>query len=138
MAPASNALFSNPSGLVVDGTGNTVYHVTDTGNHTLRRISPGGAITLAGMAGESGPTSSPGNLARFNSPLGIALDKSGVLYVADSSSHAIREVTPAGAGHHPGGLLEVGACSTDRTGGGALFNSPTNSSPWTARERLCL
>ncbi len=119
----TNALFSNPSGLVVDGTGN--IYVTDTGNHTLRRISPGGAVvTLAGMAGESGPTNGPGNLARFNSPLGIALDKSGVLYVADSGNHAIREVTPAGMVTTLAGLLENWG-STDGTGGGALFNSPT-------------
>ena len=119
----TNALFYNPTGLAVDVAG-TIY-VSDSGNHTIRRITSGGVVvTLAGLAGESGATDGPGSLARFNSPLGLAVDKSGVLYVADSGNHAIRTVTPAGVVSTLAGLPETWG-SADGTGSAALFNSPS-------------
>ncbi len=93
--PAANARFKRPSGVVGDAQGN--LYVADTYNHTIRKIAPdGSATTLAGKALETGTADGAGAAARFNYPFGLALDRSGNLYVADRSNHAIRKITPAG------------------------------------------
>ncbi|MDB6018834.1 MAG: hypothetical protein JWR19_3323 [Pedosphaera sp.] len=118
----TNAFFNNPSGVALDNNG-TLY-ITDTGNHTIRRIAPSGAVdTLAGKAGESGTTNATGNLARFNTPLGIAVDQSGVLYVADSANQLIRRITSAGAVSTLAGIPEVWG-SADGPVNTATFNCP--------------
>jgi len=92
----NDARFWNPQGLVVDGAGN--IYVADTGNNTVRKITPMGVVTtLAGLAGASGATDGVGVDARFNSPGGMAVDRRGNIYVADTGNGAIREITPAGA-----------------------------------------
>lgn len=91
----ANARFTFPYGMALDGAGNT--YVADTFNHTIRKITSGGVVsTLAGLAGVSGSTDGPGSSARFLSPYGIALDAAGNIYVADTSNHVIRKITPGG------------------------------------------
>ncbi|HVT43358.1 MAG TPA: hypothetical protein VMT00_03110 [Thermoanaerobaculia bacterium] len=85
------ARFRYPSGVAVDIDG-TVY-VADTANSAIRRIDPGGVVsTVAGKQGEPGVDDGPADLARFGFPTGLALDVHGVLYIADSSNHAIRRI----------------------------------------------
>jgi streptogramin lyase len=118
--PAASLL--NPEGIAVD-TGGNVY-VADTGNHTIRKITPEGIVsTLAGSAGQSGTANGAGDVARFNQPTGVAVDASGNVFVADMNNHAIRKITPSGdvttlAGSigNPGDL--------NGTGTGAYFNYP--------------
>lgn len=91
----SAARFLYPDALTVDGAGNV--YVADTGNNTIRKITSAGVVTtLAGSAGLSGSTNGSGNAARFNYPLGITVDEAGIVYVADSSNHMIRKITPEG------------------------------------------
>ncbi len=91
----SGALFNHPTGLAVDGSGS--LYVTDTGNSTIRKISPAGAVTtLAGLPGIAGLTDGTGSGAFFNQPLDVALDSVGNLYVADTGNATIRKITPAG------------------------------------------
>lgn len=86
------ARFWNPQGLAVDGTGN--IYVADTGNNTIRKISPMGQVTtIAGLPGSTGSADGSGPQARFNGPAGIAVDKNGNLYVADTNNHTVRKVT---------------------------------------------
>ncbi len=92
---AGAARFYNPNSLVADPAGN--LYVTDTFNHTVRRIAADGTVsTLAGTPRTSGRTDGTGAAARFYSPNGIAIDAAGSLYVADRSNHAIRRITPGG------------------------------------------
>lgn len=91
----SNALFSRPTGLAVDGSG-TLY-VADTNNHTIRKISPAGeTTTLAGDAGNPGSNDGQGAAARFNFPNGIAVDATGNVYVTDPVNARIRKITASG------------------------------------------
>lgn len=49
----SAARFNNPRAIAVDPNGN--LYVADSGNHTIRKITPEGAVTtLAGLAGSRG------------------------------------------------------------------------------------
>ncbi len=77
------------------GAGNV--YVADTANHTLRKITPEGMVTtLVGLAGNPGNSDGNGDHARFWNPQGVAVDKLGNIYVADTGNSSIRKVTPAG------------------------------------------
>ena len=79
----------------MDAAGNV--YVTDSNNHTLRKVTPAGVVTtVAGLAGTSGSADGTGTDARFNFPWGVAVDAAGNVYVADSNNSSIRKVTPAG------------------------------------------
>ncbi len=69
--PALQASFNTPSGIAADAQGN--LYVADTGNHAIRRIGTDGQVTtLAG--GEQGHVDGPAAQARFDAPMGIAVD----------------------------------------------------------------
>jgi sugar lactone lactonase YvrE len=118
----ANALFNSPSGIVLAPNG--YLYVTDTGNDTIRSVSTSGVVTtIAGSPGQLGTTNAVGSLARFSSPLGIAVDATGLLYVADSGNHEIRLVTTAGSVTTFVGFATVWG-SADGTGTNAMFNGP--------------
>ena len=61
-------------------------------------MSPTGVVTtLAGSAGVPGSADGTGSNARFYFPESVAVDAAGNVYVADTSNHTIRKITPAGA-----------------------------------------
>jgi hypothetical protein len=65
--------------------------VADTGNHAIRRIGTDGQVTtLAG--GEQGHADGPAAQARFDAPMGIAVDAQGQVYVADTFNDRIRVI----------------------------------------------
>jgi sugar lactone lactonase YvrE len=91
------AKFGSPYGVAVDSAG-TVY-VADSSNHRIRKITPGGTVsTLAGSGTAGGFAEGSGTAAKFKSPFGVAVDSAGTVYVADSSNHRIRKITPGDAG----------------------------------------
>ncbi len=93
--PGSGALFNNPGGVAVAASG--VVYVADTGNSTIRKITPAGAVTtIAGLPGIAGLMDGPGGAAWFNQPQGLVLDAAGNLYVTDTGNAAIRKINPAG------------------------------------------
>jgi sugar lactone lactonase YvrE len=89
------ARFWFPSGATVDRDNN--LYVVDAGNNTVRKITAGGVVTtLAGTAGAVGGADGTGPAAQFSSPVDVAVDGAGNLYVADSLNYIIRKVTPDG------------------------------------------
>jgi streptogramin lyase len=115
-----DARFNSPQGVAI-GPDDLLY-VTDTGNHTLRRISKAGFVaTLAGQAGT--PGSSDGVSALFNKPLGIAVNSNGDIFVADSQNRIIRKYVAGGVTTLAGSAGSAG--SADGTAGAARFNEPT-------------
>src|SRR5579872_2640897 len=93
---ASAATFANPQGIAVDSSGN--IYVSDPGAVVVRKIASNGTISTyagtgaAGFSGDGGPAIS----ARLYGPLGLAVDPSGNLYIADADNNRIRQVTPSG------------------------------------------
>jgi sugar lactone lactonase YvrE len=97
----SAAQFESSYGVAVDQS-NNVY-VADSGNNTIRLITPDGIVaTLAGLAGARGTAGGTGTPARFYFPEGVAADNSGNLYVADTGNDTI--VSGMGAAFYTGGL----------------------------------
>lgn len=90
----TSASFVRPSCVRVAPNG--AVWVVDPEAFTVRRIANGNVVTVAGKHLVSGTTDGTGAAARFTSPRGCALDKSGNLYVADVYAYRIRKVTPAG------------------------------------------
>jgi len=118
----TNASFSNPWGLAIDSSNN--LYVADTGNDTIRKITPSGAVsTLAGQAGNYGSANGTGSGALFGAPRGLVVDTNGNVYVADTSNETIRKITPAGVVTTLAGLVNSFG-TADGTGNGARFNFP--------------
>lgn len=92
-ATGAAARFKSPRGLAIDANGN--LYVADTGNFTIRKITPEGVVTtVAGAAGSSGTAEGSAGNARFANPVAVAVNASGTLYVADNLR--IRSITSAG------------------------------------------
>lgn len=93
---AVGPIFIGPLGDMTIDNSNNLY-VTDTGDHTVRKITPAGVVTtLAGLNGVSGYVDGTGSQARFKSPKGITFDPAGYLLVGDSGNNYIRKVTLGG------------------------------------------
>ena len=78
-------------------------------------------ITLAG-SGAQGKVNGTGTAASFNTPLGVAVDATGNVYVADWLNQLIRKISPAGVVSTLAGSGVLGA--TNGIGTAASFNSP--------------
>ena len=116
------ARFNQIHGIAVDGAGNV--YAADFGNHTIRKITGDGVVTtLAGQAGSPGNSDGTGATARFSAPYDVTVDGNGNVYVADTSNHTIRRITPAGVVTTLAGVAgNVG--STDGIAREAKFSVP--------------
>jgi hypothetical protein len=115
-------------GFAVDTSG--IVYVVDKYNHKIRAIYPN--QTVITLAGGSTTERSPGSIngigssALFYWPSGIAVDLSGIVYVADTNNHKIRVIYPNQtvitlAGGATGGTTSG---SVNGVGSNALFNQP--------------
>ena len=86
----SAAQFSGPYGVIVNSSG-TVY-VADYYNNRIRRITPAGVVTTLAGSGVGGFADGTDSAAQFNSPIGVAVDSSGTVYVGDTSNQRIRKI----------------------------------------------
>ena len=108
------ARFNAPSRLETDAEGN--LYVTDTGNSAIRSITPAGAVVTLAGSGSCGSSDGSGAQATFCNPKGIALDRWGNLWVADSGNHTVRRIDLQGRVSTVAGA--PGACgSADGDGG---------------------
>lgn len=126
--PGATATFCRPNAIARDASGN--LYVTDTGNNRIRKISPAGSVTTYAGAGPSNciaatpvPTfaDGPAGTATFYSPVGIAVDSAGIVYVADSGNNRIRAITP---GRVTSTLAGTVAGFSDGSATGAKFLVP--------------
>jgi sugar lactone lactonase YvrE len=122
--PATSATLSNPWSVAVDGQGN--LYVADTSNQRVRKVSAVGTITTIagtgtqGFSGDGGPATS----ARLHNPYGVAVDRQGNVYIADSENHRVRKVS--------GGTITTiaGTGSRGYSGEGGAATSAQLNWPW--------
>jgi sugar lactone lactonase YvrE len=91
--PATKAEISDSSGGYVDASDNLL--IADSGNQRVRAVNTSDIInTIAGggSAGDKGPAKK----ALLSYPVGVAIDGSGNLFIADSGTPVIREVSAKG------------------------------------------
>ena len=118
---ALGSQFDTPSGVAVDKQGN--IFIADTSNNRIRKLSADGRTvsTVAG-SGASGSKDGPAGEAEFDGPIGIAVDRKGNIFVADTYNDSIRRISVEGnvttiAGGGIPGYVDGQAAS-------ALFDTP--------------
>ncbi len=118
---ALTATFNGPDGVAVDSLGNV--YVADFYGSLIRKITPAGVVSTFAGSGTAGLVNGTGTAASFGGPKSLAIDTAGNLYVADSTNHVIRKITPAGVVSTFAGSGVVG--SANGTGTAASFNTPS-------------
>ena len=119
----ADARFNQPTGLALDVDSHLI--VADVANDCIRKVvtAEGRVTTVAGRAGHEGFAHCEGAAARFNSPVGVAVDGNNNILVADTDNHRIRMIAGADArvmtvsGSSEAGILD---------GASARFNKPFN------------
>ncbi|MBM3270483.1 MAG: hypothetical protein FJZ01_22845, partial [Candidatus Sericytochromatia bacterium] len=91
---STSARFRNPVALAVDASG-TLY-VADRGNNRIRKVTPGGFVSTLAGDGTAAFADGASTSARFNNPVGVAVDATGTVYVADSNNQRIRTISSGG------------------------------------------
>ncbi len=90
---AVQALLKNPYGVAIDGIG-TLY-LSEHGNHRVRKVTTDGKISTVagtGVAGDKGDKAP----VQLKGPRGLAVDREGNLYIADTDNHRSAESRPTG------------------------------------------
>lgn len=124
---AENSEFGMPSGIAFarDGSifvadGSNLYR---PGNNVIRKISTDGIVSTFAGSGKSGLKDGSAREAEFNSPMALALDAKGNVYVSDTGNHCIRMVTTDGTVKTIAGIPGKPGFS-DGPGKNAQFNTP--------------
>jgi sugar lactone lactonase YvrE len=94
--PAINAALHSPEGLTLDSGGN--LYIADSGNHCVRKVDVNGKIST--IAGNGNPAFSgdggPAREAELSSPMGVAVDTQGNVYIADTANQRLRGINTSG------------------------------------------
>jgi uncharacterized protein (TIGR03437 family) len=95
--PATSAMLNHPRSVAVDALGNV--YVADTANNRVRRIDTLGNISTVAGNGTTDFAAADGVATQqgLSDPRGVALDRAGNLYVAETGHNRVRKISPAGA-----------------------------------------
>jgi glucose/arabinose dehydrogenase len=116
----NSAQFDTPYGIDIDNDGN--LYVADRENHRIRKITPSGVVSTLAGSGAADYIDDIGIAAAFNTPLDLAVDTNGNVFVSDESNHVIRKITPDGTVTTFAGTGVPG--DVDGTAIEARFNQP--------------
>jgi hypothetical protein len=92
--PATSAQLSvRPYTVALDSS--DALYIADAFNHCIRRVGADGIITTVAGNGTPGYSGDGGAAvkAQLNTPTGVAVDQSGILYIADLNNNRIRRVS---------------------------------------------
>jgi len=121
---AQLAKLNQPAACAVDTAGN--LFIADTGNHTIRKVTPDATIHTvagsgaAGLSGDEGPAVA----AQLQGSRGVAVDDNGDIFIADTGNNSIRQVTPDGLIHTIAGQAAAGFGGDGGPAASAQLNGP--------------
>ncbi len=118
--PSSVVASFKPDGVAVDSVGN--LYVADGDGNKIRKITAAGLVTTFAGSGNAGFADGLGAEASFSCPIGVAVDGSGNVYVAEYFGQKIRKITAAGVVSTLAGSNSNG--SAEGTGAAARFDYP--------------
>ncbi len=122
-ATGTSASFDEPVGVAADSSGN--LYVADKLNNLIRKITTGAVVSTLAGSGARGHTDAVGTSASFNLPEGVAVDSFGNVFVADTTNHTIRKITPGGSvSTYAGIALTPGFVNSNTVATAAEFDTP--------------
>ena len=123
--PATAASLYYPYSMVADPSG-TIY-ISDYGNERIRKVKTNGIISTIAGIGSSGFSGDggPATAGEFHTPIGIAIDTTGNLYVSDYGNNRIREIDVNGTLSTFAGNGFAGNSGDGGPATGAELNTPT-------------
>jgi DNA-binding beta-propeller fold protein YncE len=110
--------FDTPSHIAFDRDGD--LFIADTGSHTIEKVDPKGERSIvAGTRGKAGFNDGAASEAKFNGPVGLAVDGEGRVFVADTYNDKVR-------------VIENGSVRTlaEKTEDGKGFRTPLGLAVW--------
>ena len=116
----NNGSTTDFTGIVLDAAGN--IYASDLAHNIILEIKPDGTSGVFAGSGAKSSTDGKGTAASFNQPVGLAIDASGNIFVADQGSDEIRKVAPDGTVITIAGNGSKGAVNA--TGTNASFFNP--------------
>ncbi|MFF4948468.1 RICIN domain-containing protein [Streptomyces chattanoogensis] len=122
--PAVSAQLNCPREVAVDSSG--AVYIVDAGNHRIRKVTADGKISTvagtgtAGFSGDDGPATA----ARLNLPMGVAVDRTGVLYLSEYHNNRVRKITIEGKISTVAGTGSAGFKGDDGPAISAQLNRP--------------
>lgn len=87
----SAAQFHSPRQLILDS--NDDMYIADSENNVIRKVTPDGKVsTVIGQAGEAGYRDGSPEVALFDNPYGVCINKEGIIYIGDFNNQCIRRL----------------------------------------------
>ena len=123
------AQLNAPTGIVYCPRDLSLY-VTERNGNRVSRIDPAGYVCTIAGTGTAGSSNGTGEVATFNSPVGLATDGQN-LFVVEGSGHRVRKISYTGTNPLSAASYTVSivagdgtAATVDGLGTGASFNGP--------------
>ena len=124
-SPAGSVALNTPMGVAMDSSGNVL--VADTYNHRVVMVTPARAIRTVAGTGTSGasPDGTGPLVAQLRAPRAVCADRTGNLYIVDTSNHRVLRLAPGGTLQTAAGNGSRGSAGDDGAARFAQLDTPS-------------